>query len=122
MQTKNSSLIYVEALLFHISLGVFDYKRSRTSIDPVSCILHQYVLSRMYNRGWTPPDFSLIYNLVASLKTCSILFENDLIFLKIYFRLSVLGILVSFNDKGGPTASFTTTLETETILVERLMD
>jgi hypothetical protein len=48
---------------------VFDINGDYTELNDLPELQHQSVLSRRYSIGWTPPNFSLIYNLVTSLKT-----------------------------------------------------
>ncbi|KAG9294077.1 hypothetical protein G9A89_001318 [Geosiphon pyriformis] len=51
-------------------------------LDNLTSTQHERTLSRRYVKGWTPPAFSLIYNLVASLKSRNLrlyTLENDLL-------------------------------------------
>ncbi|GBB96916.1 hypothetical protein RclHR1_02870014 [Rhizophagus clarus] len=101
---------------------LFDVNGDYTELNDLPSTQHKYVLSRRYNRGWTPPNFSLIYNLIVSLKTRNMrlyTLEDDLIFnqsLEFSLAFSALGLVGSFNnDSDNDPTTFITALETETI-------
>lgn len=101
---------------------LFDINGDYTELNDLPSTQYKHVLSRRYNRGWTPPNFSLIYNLIVSLKTRNMklyTFEDDLIFnqsLEFSLAISALGIVGSFNnDNDNDSTTFITALETETI-------
>ncbi|CAG8485249.1 13696_t:CDS:2 [Funneliformis caledonium] len=101
----------------------FDVNGDYTELNDLTQVQHQRVLSRRYTRSWTQPNFSLVYNLVASLKTHKMklyTLEYDLFFnnsLEFNLATSALGTTISFNNKEDDTA-FTTSLETETIQMD----
>ncbi|PKY18101.1 hypothetical protein RhiirB3_490113, partial [Rhizophagus irregularis] len=101
---------------------LFDINGDYTELIDLPSTQYKHVLSRRYNRGWTPPNFSLIYNLIVSLKTRNMklyTFEDDLIFnqsLEFSLAISALGIIGSLNnDNDNDSTTFITALETETI-------
>ncbi|CAI2176329.1 12348_t:CDS:2 [Funneliformis geosporum] len=101
----------------------FEVNGDYTELNDLPEVQHQRVLSRRYTRSWTQPSFSLVYNLVASLKTHNMklyTFEYDLFrnnSLEFNLATSALGTMISSNDNEDST-SFTTSLETETIQVD----
>ncbi|CAG8522906.1 24191_t:CDS:2, partial [Dentiscutata erythropus] len=110
-------------LIFGFQNILFDVNGDYTDLNDLPTAKHNSTVSRRYSKGWKPPTFSVVYNLIANLKTQRMrlyTFENDLILnhsWEIYFITSALGTITSYIDKE-ETTTYTPLLELETIQID----
>ncbi|CAG8512718.1 3510_t:CDS:2 [Acaulospora morrowiae] len=113
----------INSLSFGFQDILFDINGDYVELDDLPVDKQKYAMSRRYNKGLTPLDFSLIYNLVSSMKTRKMRLytrESDLVHShswEINLASSVLGSISSYIDKEDST-SFAASLDPETIKMD----
>lgn len=110
-------------LIFGFQNILFDVNGDYTDLNDLPKAKHKRTMSRRYSKGWEPPKFSMIYNLVANLKTQRMrlyTLDSDLILnhsWEIYFITSALGTTTCYTDKEEST-TFSPQLEMESIQID----